>query len=274
MEAGPSVTPEQKAAEAAEAARKQRIQEVRARIAAGIAAGTIPSANKDASATKRDLDTVGSDSDDDSDDMDDDRARVVRFNRGAAKRADKPETGERALALFSADMPPAIAFRAQPPADTVFAQERPFVPPYPLESFSNGGRGQSRTELATVLGRHADPEHVSSNNSDSSAPAPSTPMASSNTTPSQNPGPATPASRKRSQVSYSVAPKKQKDTPKGPSLAEQAAALEQQQQNQGANTPTPRARRTPPTPGTVIRAPAATPSLFVDRKRKKPAPKK
>lgn len=272
--AGPSVTPEQKAAAAAEEARQQKIKVARARIVAGIAAGTIPTPAPGSSAAKRDLDNVGSDSEADEDDMDDDRARTVRINRGADKRADKPETDGKALALFSADMPPAIAFKAQPPAGTVFAEEKPFVPPYPLESFSNGGR-ESSSQLATMLGRNPEPEAASAS-STSSALVPSTPMAitSSNTPSRPDPAAATPPSRKRSQVTCSVQSKKQKETPTGPSLAEQAAELEKTKGGASSTPGTPSAQRTPPTPGTVIRATPTTPSLFISQKRKKPAPKK
>jgi hypothetical protein len=241
-------------------------------VRAEAAAARLAAEAKGKSRSKRDLDNVDGDSD--ADDTDDESAmyaegaRVVRFNNGADKRAGKPETDKKALGLFAEDMPPAIAFRAQPSAGSVFAQEKPFVPMYGPETFSGNTRGEDFDGY--LASTRLSPARVPPSLTMVSTPPP-VPASSSSNAPRPVPGSSTPTpSRARSGVTFSIQPKKQQEgTPKGPSLADQLAALERT-----GNSPSPRPspRPTPPRPGTTI-VRNSTPSLFVERKKKKPTPK-
>lgn len=207
--------------------------------------------------------------------MDDERGRIVRDNRGAVKRADKPATDRMALALFG-DIPPAIEFRAQPPADTVYAREKPFVPKYGPESFSStAGHAALRTYLVASLGTAPSPSPSPSPSPAPSPAAPSAPgpavVATTPAAPSPTPSrraeatPSTPTPRPASEVTFSIHRRQQPQRAFGPSLLDQAAALESRV---APSTPRPSPQ---PRPGaTIVRRPA--PSLFIERKKpKKPA---
>ncbi len=243
----------------------QRQQAEEAEVRASEAAARLAAEATAQPVQKRSLDSVDSDSDADNDTEDDnamdtDGARIVRVNRGADKRADKPETDKKAIALFG-DMPPAIELRAQLPANTVFAQEKPFIPMYGAETFSAYTRGQ---RLSEHIGRTSP--------APAAAPSPSSQMVSSSSlvppssTPSR-PGTMTSALTP-SRVTF-ITPKKPIETPKG-SLADQLAELER---TGSSSSPRPSPRPTPPSGATiVVRKPA--PSLFIERKKpKKPTPK-
>ncbi|GAB1311065.1 hypothetical protein MFIFM68171_01275 [Madurella fahalii] len=205
--------------------------------------------------------------------MDDDGARIVRVNRGAGKRADKPETDKKALGLFG-DVPPAIEFMAQPPAGTTFAQEKPFIPMYGPETFStDAGREALRQHLANRLGTAAVPAPVSAP-SPPSAPSPlpsAATMVSSSTaslrsrletsaTPTPPPKPAL------------ILPIGQSKKASGPSLLEKLAELERKEKD-GSPRSKPALQKPLPQPGTTI-VKKAVPSLFIERKKpRKPAQK-
>lgn len=217
---------------------------------------------------KRDLDDVDSDSDidNDGDAMDDGGARIVRVNRGADKRADKPETDEKALGLFG-DVPPAIEFRAQPPAGTTFAQERPFIPMYGPETFStNAGSEALRRYLVDRLGTTAAPAPVSA----PSPPPASGPLSSAATAaPSSTASPrprlemlATPTPPPKPAL---ILPIGQPKKASGPSLLEKLTELERKEKD-GPPRSKPTVQKPSPQPGkTTVKK--AAPSLFIERKK-------
>ena len=200
--------------------------------------------------------------------MDTDGARIVRVNRGTDKRADRPETDGKALALFG-NVPPAIEFAAQPPAGTVFAQEKPFVPMYGPETFSsNTGREVFHEYLVSALGTAPSPAPVATSEPDLVVAA--TPVA-----PSLPPSRlseethSTPTPRPRSEVTFSIQPRQQPQRASGPSLLDQLAELESQGES---SSPKPPPRPSPRAGTAIARRPA--PSLFIERRKpKKPAQK-
>ena len=222
---------------------------------------------------KRSLDSVDSESEadnetDDDDAMDMDGARVVRVNRRADKRADKPETDKKALALFG-DMPPAIELGAQLPAGTVFAQEKPFIPMYGAETFSGNTRGLGLSEyIDSVRSEYA----ARTPPAPAAVPSPSIQMVSSSSLvppPSIPSRPLTASNSLTPSRATFITPKKPLETPKGASLADQLAELER---TGSSSSPRPSPRPTPPSGATIVRKPA--PSLFIERKKpKKPTSK-
>lgn len=180
----------------------------------------------------------------------------------ADKRAEKPETDTNALALFG-NVPPAIEFAAQPPAGTVFAQERPFVPMYPPESFSSNTRGRGTSPVTTTPAPAAP---VSFGLALASAAATlAVPPPTPSPRPPQTPSTSTP--RPQSDVTFAIQPRRQPQQPQGasgPSLLEQADLLASQAQ---PSTPSPRHPCLPrPAPGTRVSVRRQAPSLFIQRK--------
>ncbi len=250
-------------------AQRQQVEEAEARASEAAAR---PAAEATAQTVqKRSLDSVDSDTDadndtEDDDAMDTDGARVVRINRGADKRADKPETDKKAVALFG-DVPPAIAFRAQLPADTVYPQET-FTPMYGAETFSGNTRGLGLSEYMDSVRS----EHIGRTPPvPAAAPSPPSQMVSSSSldppssTPSR-PGTTTSALTP-SRVTF-ITPKKPLETTKG-SLVDQLAELER---TGSSSSPRPSPRPTPPSGAIIVSKPA--PSHFIERKKpKKPTSK-
>ncbi|KAL2021447.1 hypothetical protein VTK56DRAFT_7200 [Thermocarpiscus australiensis] len=226
---------------------------------------------------KRNLDNVDGDSefDDDTDD-DDDEPRIVRLNEGANKRPDKPETDKKAVALFG-DVPPAIAFRAQPPAGTVFPKEK-FVPMYGPETFSDGGDG-FRRYLYNTLGAARAPASPAAGPSQASAPAlaptaPATPSPAMSPRPQQELRSTPTSSGQKPKVSGTIQPKQQPQKPAGPSLLEKIAEMELNgREKKGEPSSSKPPSKPQPRPGPVTPKKAA-PSLFIERKKpRKPAQK-